>query len=125
MKKVTEKPLYWIGSSLEDLKKFPEGVKDVMGYSLDVAQRGVKADNAKPLANVVKGGRIFEVYDDHKGDTYRAVYTVKFEKAVYVLHAFKKKSKSGIATPKPDIDTMRARYKKAEEHYAKNFGGKK
>jgi len=124
MKKTAEKPLYWIASSKEDLIKFPGEVKDVMGYSLDVAQNGGKADNAKPLSNVVKGGRVYEVFDDHKGDTYRAVYTVKFEKAVYVLHAFKKKSTKGISTPKPDVDLMKARYKKAEEHYKKTFGSK-
>ncbi len=124
MKKVIEKPLYWIGSSKGDLKNFPEEVKDIMGYSLDVAQNGGKADNAKPLSNVVKGGRVYEVFDDYKGGTYRAVYTVKFEKAVYVLHAFKKKSTKGVSTPKPDVDVMKARYKKAEEHYKANYGGK-
>ncbi len=125
MGKGTEKPLFWIGSSKDDLKKFPDEVKGVMGYSLDVAQNGGKADNAKPLSNVVKGGRIFEIYDDHKGDTYRAVYTVKFEKALYVLHAFKKKSTKGISTPKPDIELIKARYKRAEEHYKANFSSSK
>lgn len=124
MKKVIEKHLHWIGSSLRDLKKFPEDVKDVMGYSLHVAQNGGKADNAKPLSKIVKGGGLYEVLDDYVGDTYRAVYTVKFEKAVYVLHAFKKKSTKGISTPKPDIDVMKVRYKKAEEHYKENYGGK-
>lgn len=114
-----------MGSSKNDLIEFPEEVKGVMGYSLDVAQNGGKADNAKPLSNVVKGGRIFEVFDDHKGDTYRAVYTVKFEKALYVLHAFKKKSTKGISTPKPDIDLIKARYKKAEEHYKAKFSSKR
>ncbi len=73
-----EKPLVWIGSSLVDLKKFPEEAKEVMGYSLHVAQNGGKADNAKPLSSLIRGGRVFEVLDDHKGDTYRAVYTVRF-----------------------------------------------
>jgi len=122
MKKSSEKPLYWMGTSLEDLKDFPEDVKDAMGYSLDVAQNGGKADNAKPLTNVVKGGKVFEVYDDYQGDTYRAVYTVKFGKAIYVLHAFKKKSKKGISTPQSDLDLIKARYRKAEEHYKANFG---
>jgi len=124
MGKVTEKPLFWIGSSLADLRKFPDDIKDAMGYSLDIAQNGGKADNAKPLSSVVKGGRIFEVFDDHKGDTYRAVYTVKFEKALYVLHAFKKKSTKGISTPKPDIELIKARYKRAEEHYKAKFSSK-
>lgn len=124
MKNVIEKPLTWIGSTLEDLKKFPGDVKDVMGYSLGIAQTGGKADNTKPLSNIVKGGRIFEIVDDYDGDTYRAVYTVKFEKAIYALHAFKKKSKSGIATPKPDKELIKARYKRAEEHYKRNYGKK-
>jgi len=122
MKKDSEKPLYWMGSSKEDLKKFPEEVKDVMGYSLHVAQNGGKADNAKLLSNVVKGGRVYEVVDDFNKDTYRAVYTVKFEKAVYVLHSFKKKSTKGISTPKPDVDLMKARYKAAESDYKKRYG---
>ncbi len=124
MGKRTEKSLFWIGSSKDDLKGFPEDIKDAMGYSLDVAQNGGKADNAKPLSSVVKGGRIFEIFDDYKGDTYRAVYTVKFEKALYVLHAFKKKSTKGISTPKPDIEQIKARYKRAEEHYKTNFSSK-
>lgn len=124
MKKVTEKPIIWIGPTLKDLKEFPEDVKDVVGYSLDAAQRGEKADNVKPLSSIVKGGRIFEVIDDYYGDTYRAVYTVKFEKAIYALHAFKKKSKSGIATPKPDIDVIKVRYKRAELHYKVNYSDK-
>ncbi len=124
MGKRTEKPLFWIGSSKDDLKGFPEDIKDAMGYSLDVAQNGGKADNAKPLSSVVKGGRIFEIFDDYKGDTYRAVYTVKFEKALYVLHAFKKKSTKGISTPKPDIEQIKARYKRAVEHYKTNFSSK-
>ena len=95
-----------------------------MGYSLRVAQNGSKADNAKPLSGVVKGGRVFEVLDDHKGDTYRAVYTVKYGEVLYVLHAFKKKSKKGISTPKPDIELIKARFKRAEEHYKANFSSK-
>lgn len=119
-----EKPLEWVGDSLNALRRFPEDVKDEIGYSLDVAQNGGKADNAKPLSNVVKGGRVYEVFEDYDGDTYRAVYTVKFEKAVYVLHAFKKKSTKGISTPKPDTDLMKTRYKRAEEHYKVNYGKK-
>jgi len=124
MKKVTEKPIEWIGSTKNDLKSFPEDVQDVMGHSLHIAQNGGKADNAKPLSGIVKSGRIFEVVDDYDGDTYRAVYTVKFEKSIYALHAFKKKSKTGKATPKPDVDLIKARYKRAEEHYKENYGGK-
>ncbi len=124
MKKAMKKPLIWVGSSKEDLKKFPGEVKDAMGYSLHVAQNGGKSDNAKPLNSMVKGGRVFEVLDDHKGDTYRAVYTVRFGKVIYVLHAFKKKSTKGISTPRPDVELIKARYKRAEEHYKTNYSSK-
>jgi len=120
--KVNEKPVEWVGSSLTELRKFPEDVKDVMGYSLSIAQEGGKADNAKPLTNIVKGGLIYEICDNDKGDTFRAVYTVKFKDVLYVLHTFKKKSKKGIATPKPDIDLIKARYVIAEQHYNDNYG---
>jgi len=122
--KVNEKSVEWVGSSLTELRKFPEDVKDVMGYSLSIAQDGGKADNAKPLTNIVKGGLIYEICDNDKGDTYRAVYTVKFKDVLYVLHTFKKKSKKGIATPKPDIDLIKARYAIAEQHYKDNYGRK-
>jgi phage-related protein len=91
---------------------------------LDVAQNGGKADNAKPLSGTVKGGRVFEVFDDLKGDTYRAVYTVKFGEVLYVLHAFKKKSTKGISTPRLGIEMIRSRYKRAEEHYKANYSSK-
>ncbi len=122
--KVNEKPVEWVGSSLTELRKFPEDVKDVMGYSLGIAQNGSKADNAKPLTNIVKGGLIYEICDNDKGDTYRAVYTVKFKDVLYVLHTFKKKSKKGIATPKADIDLIKERYAIAERHYKDNYGRK-
>ena len=92
---------------------FPEGVKDVLGYALHLAQRGEKHLDAKPLKGF-GGAKSLEVVEDHQGDTYRAVYTVKFEGYVYVLHCFQKKSKKGIATPKPDMDKIRARLKDAE-----------
>jgi len=92
---------------------FPEGVKDVLGYALHLAQRGEKHLDARPLKGF-GGAKTLEVVEDHQGDTYRAVYTVKFEGYVYVLHCFQKKSKKGIATPKPDMDKIRARLKDAE-----------
>ncbi len=95
----------------------------MVGFALDIAQNGGKADTAKPLINIVARGRVFEIVDDHDGDTYRAVYTVKFEKAVYVLHTLQKKSKKGISTPKADIDLIKSRYKRAEEHYKEHYGG--
>lgn len=113
-----EKPLYWIGSSLKDLRGFPEEVKDVMGFALHVAQAGGKHADAKPLKGH-KGAGVLEIMDDFDGDTYRAVYTVKFEDAVYVLHAFQKKSKKGIATAKSDLDLVETRLKISEADYAK------
>jgi len=112
------KPVEWLGSSYEMWKAFPEGVQDVMGYALHLAQVGEKADHAKPLKGKdFKGARILEIVDDYDGDTYRSIYTVRFIGVVYVLHAFQKKSKRGIATPKSDIKLIKQRLKQAEEHY--------
>jgi phage-related protein len=110
------KPLQWLGSSLEDLKKFPEEVQGEIGYALYLAQTGEKHPHTKPLKGF-KGASVLEVVEDFDGDTYRAIYTVKLVKAVYVLHVFQKKSKHGIATPKQDIDLIEARLKKAKEHH--------
>lgn len=87
-----------------------------MGYALYQAQLGLKAPSVKPLRGFGSAG-ILEIVDDHQSDTYRAVYTVKFSDLVYVLHAFQKKSKKGIATPKADIDLIKSRLKIAEEDY--------
>ena len=103
---------------MEDLREFPEDVKDVMGYALDAAQNGGKADSAKPLKGIITGNGILEIVDDFDSNTYHAVYTVKFKGVVYVLHAFQKKSKKRIQTPKSDIDLIKARYKQAETDYA-------
>ena len=113
-----DKPLYWIGSSLKDLRGFPEDVKDVMGFALRAAQTGGKHADAKPLKGH-KGAGVLEIVDDFDGDTYRAVYTIKFEGAVYVLHAFQKKSRKGIATDKSDLELVETRLKSAEADYAK------
>ena|SRR5215211_5966390 len=110
------KPIVWIGSSLRTLKSFPSEVNDVIGYALYQAQLGRKSPVAKPLSGF-GGASVMEIVEDFQTDTYRAVYTVKFSKAIYVLHVFQKKSKRGIATPKPDIDLIRKRLKLAEEHY--------
>jgi len=115
------KTLYWIGSSLEDVRRFPEAVKQVVGYALYLAQEGDKHDDAKPLRGFAGAGTL-EVVADHRGDTYRAVYTVKFRDVVYVLHAFQKKSKRSVATPKQEIQLIRARLKLARAHHA-SFGG--
>jgi phage-related protein len=111
-----DKPLFWMGSSLDDLSGFPLGVKKVMGFALRQAQKGGKHVNAKPLKGQ-KGAGVLEVVADHDTDTYRGVYTVKFRGAVYVLHAFQKKSKSGTKTPKPDLELVGRRLKSAKEHY--------
>ena len=103
-----------MGNSRTVLRDFPPEVKERIGYALYEAQQGEKAHNAKPLKGF-HGAGVLEVMEDHDGSTYRAVYTVRFRNAVYVLHTFQKKSKKGIATPKQDIDLIKARFKMAEE----------
>jgi phage-related protein len=117
------KPVEWIGSSLNDLKEFPDEVQQVVGYALYIAQCGDKHPSAKPLKGF-KGAGVVEVVEDFDGDTYRAVYTIKFADVVYVLHSFQKKSKQGIATPKQDVDLIEARLKRAKEHYAEHYNKK-
>jgi phage-related protein len=110
------KPVEWIAASRSDLRKFPSEVRRVMGQAIDDAQLGLESPVAKALRGF--GGRgVLEIVDDFDGDTYRAVYTVKFAAVVYILHAFQKKSKKGVATPKQEIDLIKARLKRAEEHY--------
>ena len=111
--KPVPKPLVWIADSLVAVRGFPEEVKDEVGVALFHARLGGKHVKAKPLRHVGLG--ILEVVSDHRGDTYRAVYTVRLAGRVYVLHAFQKKSKSGIATPKAEIDLMKQRLKRAIE----------
>ena len=107
------KPLIFVGSSLNDLKKMPEDVQDVIGYSLDLVQQEKTPSNAKPLKGLESG--IYEIRCNYDKDTYRAVYAVKIKGRVFVLHSFKKKSKSGIATPKKEMDLIKQRYKQALE----------
>lgn len=118
-----EKPLYWVGSAREDLLGFPETVKDDMGRALSVAQFGGKHPNAKPWKG--QGPGVLEVISDYRGDTYRAVYTVRFEEAIYVLHAFQKKSPSGIRTAQRDVELVAKRLKSAREDYEIQYGTKK
>lgn len=108
------KPLIWIGSSLKDLRDFPDDVKDEMGFALYEAQCGLKPTAAKPLKGF-GGAGVLEIVSDYQTDTYRAVYTVRLEERVYVLHAFQKKSKKGIATPKSDLELIKRRLRQAEE----------
>ena len=112
-----DKPLFWIGSSWSDLKDCPDEVQDFIGYALHWAQRGGKSPDAKPLQGF-GGAGVLEILDDFDGNTYRAMYTVRFAGAVYALHVFQKKSRKGIATPKQDIELVKARLKRAEDHYA-------
>jgi phage-related protein len=120
----SDKPLVWIGSTLKDLRAFPEEVKDVMGFALREAQAGGKHPDAKPLKGH-KGAGVLEVVDDFDGDTYRAVYTVKMEGVVYALHAFQKKSKTGKATDKTDLEMIERRLKLAVEDYERRKREKK
>ena len=109
------KSVEWVGSSRTDLKRFPDPVKDRMGFAIYQAQAGLRHRDAKPLKGF--GADVLEVVSRHDGDTFRAVYTVRFETAVYVLHAFQKKARRGIATPNKELDTVRRRLKAAEQHY--------
>ncbi len=111
------RPLHWIGSTKKDLKKFPKDVLRVMGQALDDAQWGGKHPDAKPFKGF-KGADVLEIVDDYRGDTYRALYTVKLAGVVYALHAFQKKAKKGIKTPRKDVDLIGQRYKAAEAHHA-------
>jgi phage-related protein len=110
------KPVEWIGSSQHDLRSFPAEVRAVIGEAIYRAQKGGEHPAGKALKGF--GGRgVLEVIDDHAGSTFRAVYTVRFPAAIYVLHAFQKKSKKGISTPKHEIELIRNRLRRAENHH--------
>lgn len=115
------KPAYWMGSSRADVRKFPEEVKDEVGYALYVAQDGGKHASAQPMRGF-GGAGVVEIIEDHEGSTYRTVYTVRFARTVYVLHAFQKKSKKGAQTPKPDMELIKTRLAAAEKHYRTEAG---
>ncbi len=115
-----EKPLDWVGSSKKDFLGFPGPVKDEMGNALGVAQFGGKHPSAKPWKG--QGSGVFEVVEDHDGDTYRAVYTVRFKEVVYVLHAFQKKSTKGIRTAQVDTDLVERRLKVAQQDHEGSYG---
>ena len=103
------KPLFWEGSSKKDFKEFPIPVQKEMGVALFVVQLGQTPDSSKPWKGL--GFGVYELVEDHRGDTFRAVYTVRIGDAVHVLHAFQKKSKSGISTPLPDVQLIEKRLK--------------
>ncbi|MGH3115946.1 MAG: type II toxin-antitoxin system RelE/ParE family toxin [Gaiellales bacterium] len=107
------KPVVWLGDTLRVLRTFPSGVQDEVGYALYLAQCGEKHVSAKPLKGLGPG--VLEVVSDHRGDTFRAVYTVRLGGRVFVLHAFQKKSKRGIAMPQLEIDLIKRRLKLAVE----------
>src|SRR5712692_9012440 len=106
------KPLVWMRSSRDDFRAMPQPVKSHMGYALYVAQQGGKHRDAKPLKGF-GGAGVVEIVKDHRGDAFRAVYTVRFAGSVYVLHAFQKKSKTGRATPKTELDLIEQRLREA------------
>ena len=108
------KAVMWLGSSWADLREFPESAHDHMGYAPYVAQQGGKHRDAKVLAGF-GGAGVVEVIKDYRGDTYRAVYTLRYSNAVYVLHAFQKKSKTGRETPRRDIELVKQRLRQAEQ----------
>jgi phage-related protein len=107
------KPVVWIGSSRKDLREFPDIVQDHMGYALYVAQQGGKHRDTKPLSGF--GGAVVEIIKDYRGDTFRAVYTLRYQEAVYVLHVFQKKSKTGRETPRRNMELIKQRLREAEQ----------
>jgi len=106
--------LIWIGDTLKKLRQFPKEVKQEIGFALSLVQLGERPESARPLSGF-GGAMVLEIKTDHDGDTYRAVYTVKFESAIYLLDAFRKKASSGIKTPDHIIQRIRARLKRAED----------
>jgi phage-related protein len=117
MKSAQPKEVIWISSSLRDLQGFPASVQQVMGFAIFQAQCGSKHLRAKPF-KVKVGGGVLEVVEDHDGDTYRVVYTVRFADELYVLHSFHKKSRKGIKTPQHDVELIEARLKMAAQLHA-------
>ena len=115
-----EKPLHWVGSARRDFLSFPAPVKDDMGNAPGIAQFGGTAPTAKPWKGL--GSGVLEIVESHDGNAYRAVYTVRFEKAWCVLHAFQKKSPSGIRTAKRDVDLVEQRLKQAQRDYEEHYG---
>jgi phage-related protein len=115
-----EKPLYWVSSSLKDIARFPPDVQRSVGFALSAAQYGGKHPAAKPWKG--EGPGILEVVRDYDGDTYRAVYTVRFAQAIYVLHTFQKKSPRGKETRQSDVALIRERLRMAQRNYEERYG---
>ncbi|TAL81015.1 MAG: addiction module toxin RelE [Beijerinckiaceae bacterium] len=121
---MSDKPVEWVGSSKDDLSAFPPEVKRVLGQGIFDAQQGNRHPDAKTMKGF-DGASVIEICDDFNGDTYRAVYTVKFANVIYVLHAFQKKSKRGSKTPLQDIRLIKSRLKLAKEHFAEKYEARK
>lgn len=117
------KRLFWIGSSRDDLKQFPNEVQNEMGHGLYLAQMGDRHNHAKTLSGL-GNPKVIELRENNRSGTYRVVYTVEIAEFIFVLHAFQKKSKSGIATPKQEIDLVKRRLKEADALYKKLKGEK-
>lgn len=115
-----ERPLDWVGSAKKDFLAFPEAVKNDMGYALAVVQLGGQPPSAKPWKG--QGAGVFELVENHDGDSYRAVYTVRFREVIYVLHAFQKKSPKGIKTAQSDVALVARRLKAAQQDYEARHG---
>jgi phage-related protein len=119
---ISERPLHWVGSSKKDLLAFPGEAVDDLGYALSVVQHGGSPPSAKPWKGERPG--VFELVEEHRGDAFRAVYTVRFEKAIYVLHCFQKKSPSGVRTAKQDIALIHERLRTAQKDYEVRYESK-
>ena len=119
---LNQRRLFYIASAETDLEDLPKDVKEEFLAGLTIARSGGTPPNMKPWKG--SGPGMYELLEDHAGDTYRAVYTVRFKEAMYVLHVFKKKSRSGIKTPLPDVRKVEHRLKTAERHYEETFKAK-
>jgi phage-related protein len=119
-----KRQLVYLGSSQKDASKLPNEVQELFAYALGIALKGGQHEDAKPLVGF-HGRSVIEVVSDYRGDTFREVYTTRFEEVIYVLHIFQKKSKKGIATPKGDMELIKQRLKWAEALYKEHYGKKK
>ncbi len=119
-----DRELVWLGPTKRTVLGFPDEVRREVGYALYRAEQGSKHPSAKPLTGekAFKGASVLEIVEDDEGNTYRAVYTVRFAGAIYILHAFQKKSKKGISTPRKEIETIKLRLIEAARHHEEHFG---
>jgi phage-related protein len=114
-----ERPLYWMGPVKKELLVFPEAVKDSVGKALSLAQFGGRHPAAKPWKG--EGPGVLEIVENHAGNAFRVVYTIRFAQAVYVLHAFQKKSPKGIKTARRDVELVSERLKQARKEYQERY----